>query len=108
MDGQERDIGVALKHVGLWERRHQRARTLSAGQSRRLALARLLLRDAPLWVLDEPAAPMDEIGRALIHDMLRTHTARNGSLLLASHRVPSKIGTRTRILTLKETQDARA
>ena len=98
--GEDGNVDAALKQVGLWERRQQRARTLSAGQSRRLSLARLLLRSAPLWVLDEPAAPMDARGRALIHGMLRAHTARGGSVLLASHRVPSKIGTSTRILTL--------
>jgi len=105
--GEEGCVDAALTRVGLWARRHQRTHTLSAGQSRRLALARLMLRDAPLWVLDEPAAPMDEVGRALIHDMLRAHTARGGSLLLASHRAPSKIGSSTRILTLQESRDAR-
>ena len=54
-----KDYDTCLKRVGLDTRINQRAKGLSAGQSRRLSLARLLLKRAKLWVLDEPAACMD-------------------------------------------------
>lgn len=93
------EIDMCLKKVGLWKQRGQMAKTLSAGQSRRLSLARLLLSNAPLWILDEPAAVMDEKGRALIHDLLNEHIAANGCVLLASHGAPVRVGSHTRLLS---------
>ena len=90
---------MCLKKIGLWKQKDQVAKTLSAGQSRRLSLARLLLSNAPLWVLDEPAAVMDEKGRALIHDLLNQHIAANGCVLLASHGAPIRVGKHTRLLS---------
>ena len=90
--GSVYDISSALKQVGLWQRRNQRAKTLSAGQSRRLSLARLLISAARLWILDEPSAAMDAKGRDLIHHMLDIHVAAQGCALLASHHTPKRIG----------------
>ncbi len=59
-------VDGALEHVGLSARAHTPTRSLSAGQRRRLGLAWLLTRRAELWLLDEPAASLDDEARALV------------------------------------------
>ncbi|GHU04038.1 cytochrome c biogenesis ATP-binding export protein CcmA [Alphaproteobacteria bacterium] len=61
------------------------ARLLSAGQRRRLCLARLLTTGAPLWLLDEPAAALDEKSAQLLETIIAAHRARGGIVVLASH-----------------------
>jgi heme exporter protein A len=58
---------------------------LSAGQRRRTALARLLLSDAPLWLLDEPATSLDAEGEAALWSLARAQLAAGGLVVLASH-----------------------
>ncbi len=58
---------------------------LSAGQRRRLALARLALADTPVWLLDEPAVSLDEDGVALLTAMIGRHRARGGLIVVATH-----------------------
>jgi heme exporter protein A len=58
---------------------------LSAGQRRRASLARLILEDRPIWLLDEPAAPLDSEGRALLGDVLDQHRAKGGMFVAAVH-----------------------
>ena len=60
-------------------------RRLSAGQQRRVALARLALWDARLWLLDEPAANLDAAGQAFVSAAIDAHTAGGGSALIATH-----------------------
>ncbi len=94
------DPDVVLETTGLGDQADLRAKGLSAGQSRRLSLARLLMKQARLWILDEPAAAMDVSGRALIHSLVAQHVADGGCALIASHTPPEKIGDNTRVLTL--------
>lgn len=61
------------------------ARYLSAGQRRRTALARLLLEDRPLWLLDEPMTALDANGRAIFADLIASHRAKGGALIAAIH-----------------------
>jgi heme exporter protein A len=58
---------------------------LSAGQKRRLALARLVLSGRPLWLLDEPFAALDGAGKALAADCIAAHCAKGGIALAATH-----------------------
>jgi heme exporter protein A len=58
---------------------------LSAGQKRRLALARLRLSNRPLWLLDEPLAALDKAGKALLAATVTTHCASGGIVLAATH-----------------------
>ncbi len=58
---------------------------LSAGQRRRASLAALLVRDADLWLLDEPHAGLDAPGRDLLDELVRSAAAEGTTVLLASH-----------------------
>ncbi|MYG51675.1 MAG: heme ABC exporter ATP-binding protein CcmA [Rhodospirillaceae bacterium] len=58
---------------------------LSAGQRRRLALARLALAETPAWLLDEPSVSLDEDGAALLTAMIGRHRARGGLVVVATH-----------------------
>ena len=75
----------ALDRVGLARECDTLTRELSAGQRRRAALARLLLDDSVLWVLDEPAAALDREGAALVESMCSEHAAGGGALVYTSH-----------------------
>jgi len=79
---QRRD---ALAAVGLDKRRRLPARRLSAGQRRRIGLARLALDPAQFWVLDEPLTALDDEGQALFIDLLDRHLAAGRLALAATH-----------------------
>ena len=79
------DIDAALDRVGILSRRDLQARSLSAGQKRRLALARLLLADARLWILDEPVTNLDTAGIALVEELITEHVTGGGLALAAAH-----------------------
>ena len=76
---------VALEAVGLMGYEDIPVRSLSAGQKRRVTLARLWLSDAPLWILDEPLTAIDSTGISNLEQRLEQHCARGGCLLLTSH-----------------------
>ena len=61
------------------------AQYCSAGQKRRLGLARLLVTGRPVWVLDEPTVSLDTASVALFGDVVRAHLGAGGSLLFATH-----------------------
>jgi len=78
-------IRGALAEVGLEKRRRLPARRLSAGQRRRIGLARLMLDPARFWALDEPLTALDDEGRGLFERLLERHLAAGGLALLATH-----------------------
>ena len=75
----------AMDRVGLGAERHDLVATLSAGQQRRAALARLLVGDVPLWLLDEPLAALDEAGAKLVRELIASHRASGGAAICATH-----------------------
>jgi len=79
------DVGQTLERVGLSRARNLPAQYLSAGQRRRLALARLVLSNRPLWLLDEPLAALDAAGKALIAELINEHCVAGGMVLAATH-----------------------
>lgn len=81
----EDDILPALERLGVSKLRHRACRTLSAGQKRRAALARLLLARRPLWLLDEPLDGLDSDGLALFAMLLREHLEQGGAAIVTSH-----------------------
>ena len=90
----------ALERVGLAAERETLTRELSAGQRRRAALARLLLDDSVLWVLDEPAAALDRDGTALVESLCSEHAAAGGALVFTSHQPLDLTAGRVRELRL--------
>lgn len=76
---------IALGAVGLEGYDNQAVRLLSAGQKKRVALARLLLVPAALWLLDEPYANLDRDGIRLVNRLLEIHISRGGAALITSH-----------------------
>ncbi|WP_285401553.1 heme ABC exporter ATP-binding protein CcmA [Luteibacter sp. ME-Dv--P-043b] len=79
------DVDDALAEVGLAGYEDEAVRRLSAGQKKRVALARLLMLPARVWLLDEPYANLDREGIALVNRLLDGHAARGGAALVTSH-----------------------
>ena len=80
-------VGEALATFGLAELADLPARLLSAGQKRRLALARLLLAEAPLWLMDEPTVGLDRASATALAQAIEAHRARQGRVVVATHQV---------------------
>lgn len=74
-----------LVRFGLKGRQNQLVRHLSQGLKRRVALSRLALSPARLWVLDEPFVAMDEAGVRLLADLIASHLGQGGLAVLTSH-----------------------
>jgi heme exporter protein A len=81
------NLAPALERVGLARLRDAAGRRLSAGQRRRLALARLLLAPAALWLLDEPTAALDSDAIALFMALVAECRAQGGIVIFSSHDV---------------------
>ncbi|HUN44639.1 MAG TPA: heme ABC exporter ATP-binding protein CcmA [Acetobacteraceae bacterium] len=78
-------VDDALDAMNLADLAEVPARYLSAGQKRRLALARLVLSAAPLWLLDEPTVGLDTASQALVGAVLSAHRTRGGIVVAATH-----------------------
>ncbi|WP_077730739.1 cytochrome c biogenesis heme-transporting ATPase CcmA [Methylocaldum sp. 14B] len=78
-------LAEALRTVGLTGREDTPARALSAGQRQRIALARLIMSSAKLWILDEPFTALDVGGVSLVETLLEAHLSCGGLAVLTSH-----------------------
>lgn len=78
-------IDAAVQAMDLAALIHRRAGELSAGQKRRLGLARLLVTGRPLWLLDEPTVSLDVASVALFAEVVRQHLASGGAAIIATH-----------------------
>lgn len=83
--GEKPDTGAVVNRLGLSRVADLPARVLSAGQGRRLALARLLIAPRPVWLLDEPAASLDAGGKTLLETLIGEHCASGGIVIAAVH-----------------------
>lgn len=81
----EGDIAPAIDAFDLAELTHRRAGELSAGQKRRLSLARLLVTGRPVWCLDEPTVSLDAANVARFAAAIGAHLGRGGAALIATH-----------------------
>ena len=91
----------ALGMVGLAGHEDTLARQLSAGQKKRLSLARLWLSPAPLWLLDEPYANLDLDGINLVNRMISAHLRDGGATLVTTHGAYAAPPVQTRMLVLE-------
>lgn len=89
----------ALEKVQLHDRRHLPAHKLSQGQKRRIGLARLLLSQKPLWLLDEPTNALDAEGVELFADIVHQHLQQGGMACIATH-LPLELGATVQQLNL--------
>jgi heme exporter protein A len=80
-DGIECDFYELIKRVGLVKESDQLSAQLSAGQNRRLAIARLLVSQQPLWILDEPFTALDSSGIAMVNALMREHVQQGGLVI---------------------------
>lgn len=85
LGGEAAEAAACLKAVGIDHAAHLPAAYLSAGQRRRLSLARLLAVRRPVWLLDEPTAALDAAGQQLFSGLMREHLARGGLIVAATH-----------------------
>ncbi|ERF82064.1 heme ABC exporter ATP-binding protein CcmA [Bradyrhizobium viridifuturi] len=85
LGGETKDAGGCLAAVGLDHAAHLPAAYLSAGQRRRLSIARLLSARRPVWLLDEPTSALDTAGQALFVALMRDHLASGGLIVAATH-----------------------
>jgi heme exporter protein A len=83
--GGRGDPQAALDTVGLGSLAGLPAAYLSAGQKRRLSLARLVAIKRPLWLLDEPASALDAPAQTMLLDLMRGHLASGGLMIAATH-----------------------
>ncbi len=85
--GGDDEIRQALQAVGLRGYDDMPCRLMSAGQQRRVSLARLRLSRAPLWILDEPFTALDRGGVEELENFLSAHVNAGGALLVTTHHV---------------------
>jgi len=85
LDGGRGSRNELLARVGLTRQARLPFGRLSAGQRRRLSLARLAASTRPLWLLDEPTTALDTAGQALFGELLDSHLARGGCAVVATH-----------------------
>jgi heme exporter protein A len=83
--GGEGNVGTALDALGLGRLGELPAAVLSAGQRRRLALARLLVAPRPLWLLDEPTTALDAASQQKFAGLVNAHLAGGGLTVVATH-----------------------
>ena len=98
LGGGDTDIDAALEAVGLDMLAGLPARTLSAGQRRRLALARVMAVRRPVWLLDEPTSALDADGQARLFALIEAHVAGGGIVVAATH---TDLPVTTATLTLR-------
>jgi len=91
----------ALEQLGVKAQRQRLCGTLSTGQRRRVALARLLAAPRPWWFLDEPLAGIDSAGLQLLTDLLAAHAGAGGTAIVTSHQPLSADLPNLRVLALR-------
>lgn len=78
-------IATALECLNLDKYKDVLARQLSAGQQRRLAIARLCINPAAIWILDEPFVALDQASQDLFSDLMQEHVNQGGAIIFTSH-----------------------
>lgn len=97
---EEKQVVAALRRMGLRGRETLPVKVLSQGQRRRVALARLLFSNAPLWILDEPLTALDVSAVELMQELIGEHLAHKGMVIYTTHQPLEVAGITTRHLSL--------
>ena len=97
LGGEVFDAGASLAAVGLDHAAHLPAAYLSAGQRRRLSIARLVVARRPVWLLDEPTNALDTAGQSMFAALMGDHLSRGGLIIAATH---APLGTAARELRI--------
>lgn len=85
LNASDATVNSAVERVGLTGQVDLPCRHLSAGQRRRVALARLLISEATLWLLDEPLTALDGHGRKLVEQLIGDHASSGGAVIFTTH-----------------------
>ena len=96
----EKEALAALRRMGLRRREHLPVKVLSQGQRRRVALSRLLVGKARLWILDEPLTALDVGAVGLMQELIGAHLSNGGMAIFTTHQPLQVAGVETRLLTL--------
>lgn len=78
-------IEAVMRSVDLWTRRRDPVRSYSRGMTQRLAIARAILHNPPVLLLDEPDTGLDQTSSQMLHDLIRRLGSANRAILLATH-----------------------
>jgi heme exporter protein A len=91
---------AALRRMGLRGKELLPVKVLSQGQRRRVALARLLVSNAPLWILDEPLTALDVGAVGMMQELIGEHVSKQGMVIFTTHQPLQVAGVTTRDLML--------
>lgn len=91
---------AALRRMGLRGKELLPVKVLSQGQRRRVSLARLLLSDAPMWILDEPLTALDVGAVGMMQELIAEHLSNHGMVIFTTHQPLQVAGVETRQLVL--------
>jgi len=94
LQGSRVNVSEVLARVGMAGYERVLCQQMSAGQQRRVALARLLLGGGPVWLLDEPLTALDSAGQRLVESLIQAHLAQRGAVVCATHQPLTLAGVR--------------
>ena len=102
MQDPDERIEALLREVDLWPRRHDLVRTYSRGMIQRLAIARAILHDPPVLLLDEPDTGLDEPSAQMLHELIQHLRASDRAILFTTHHFGRALAWSDRVCLLRE------
>lgn len=105
-DELETRIELALRQMNLWARRNDRARTFSRGMTQRLTIARAILHNPPVLLLDEPFTGLDQASAAALSALLRESATHGRAVIMTTHEIQRGLEGITRAVILRNGQIA--